>query len=71
MRVTVNGSTGAVEIRPDATGARRAVIATIPRAYTSPETLRDIARQLADYAARVEAANIVELGAWAPREVAP
>jgi hypothetical protein len=76
MRLTVNPSTGAVELRPDATSTRRTpgmrpgVIATIPRAYTSPETLRDIARQLAEHAARVEydreVSELAALGSWAP-----
>lgn len=72
MRLTVNPSTGAVELRPDATSTRRTpgmrpgVIATIPRAYTSPETLRDIARQLADYADHCELVNGPYADPWAP-----
>lgn len=54
MRLTT-APDGALEIRPDATGARRAIIATIPRAYTSPDTLRELAQLLTDYASHVDA----------------
>lgn len=53
MRLT-RSTRGDVQIRPEATGSRRPILATIPAPYASPSALREIAQLLLDAASQVE-----------------